>query len=137
MPPFISPLPRAAARNSNTITTSIFLTTRARPLTGVYNKNNTTMFAQILATQDMKQRPYTDNAGAQRIFKSKGFVLKTDIGTLYVEAIQEIAESLEAMNLQKGDCGFVTLTANARQYQTANKEERYTTEFLLKGFVTI
>lgn len=95
------------------------------------------MFAQILEAQELKQRPYTDNAGGQRIFKSKGFVLRTDIGTLYVEAIQEVAESLEAMNLKQGDCGFATLNATARQYQTATKEQRYTTEFLLKAFVTI
>lgn len=95
------------------------------------------MLVKILSILPMVERQYTDRQDGQvKVFKVKGYIVHNGEGTLYVEAVQEMAELMEKTPIQPNDCAFMSLTSVARKYQS-NGTERYSNEFQVKSFFMI
>lgn len=90
------------------------------------------MLVKFIAVQPISEREYTDRLGNKQVFKSKGFTMQTSDGTLYAEAVQELAESLNKMEIKSGDCALVQLSSVAREYTTQSGEKRVSNEFTLR-----
>lgn len=95
------------------------------------------MVTKIINVFPLASRQYTDRQGVTQVFKSKGFVLHNGDGTIYAEAVQEVADQLEQLDIKAGDCAFVQLASVARTYKTQKGEERYSTEFTIRQMVMI
>lgn len=95
------------------------------------------MLVKFIAIQPMSEREYTDRLGNKQVFKSKGFTMQTSDGTLYGEAVQELAESLNKMDIKVGDCALVQVSCVAREYTTQAGDRRVANEFTLRQVAMI
>ena len=90
------------------------------------------MLVKFIAVQPMSEREYTDRLGNKQVFKSKGFTMQTSDGTVYAEAVQELAESLSRIDIKAGDCALVQMSSVAREYTTQSGEKRVSNEFTIR-----
>lgn len=95
------------------------------------------MFVQIIQVFPKVSRSYTDRMGASQVFNSIGMIIDCGHGTIYVEAVQEVAAEIEKLQLKPKDCGMVQLGVVARSYKTSQGEVRYSNEFTIKRFVMV
>ena len=91
------------------------------------------MVVQFIQVLPLAKREYTDRSGQAATFKSKGFIIHNGDGTLYVEAIQELAEKLESLNIEAGACALVQIGSVAREYETNSGEKRYSNELTFRN----
>lgn len=87
--------------------------------------------AKVLIVYPLVSREYTDRENNQRIFKSKGIILHDGQSSIYGEAIQDMAEQIDQMNLQVGEMVSVHLLCKAREYTDNNGTRRVTNEITL------
>ena len=90
------------------------------------------MLVKFTSIYPLTEREYTDRMGNKQVFKSKGFMMQTSDGTLYAEAVQELAESLNKLDIKVGDCAMIQLSSVAREYTTQSGEKRVSNEFTLR-----
>lgn len=90
------------------------------------------MLVKFTSIYPLSEREYTDRMGNKQVFKSKGFMMQTSDGTLYAEAVQELAESLNKLDIKVGDCAMIQLSSVAREYTTQSGEKRVSNEFTLR-----
>lgn len=90
------------------------------------------MLVKFTSIYPLSEREYTDRLGNKQVFKSKGFMMQTSDGTLYAEAVQELAESLNKLDIKNGDCAMIQLSSVAREYTTQAGEKRVSNEFTLR-----
>lgn len=90
------------------------------------------MLVKFTSIYPLSEREYTDRMGNKQVFKSKGFMMQTSYGTLYAEAVQELAESLNKLDIKVGDCAMIQLSSVAREYTTQSGEKRVSNEFTLR-----
>lgn len=90
------------------------------------------MLVKFTSIYPISEREYTDRMGNKQVFKSKGFMMQTSDGTLYAEAVQELAESLNKLDIKVGDCAMIQLSSVAREYTTQSGEKRVSNEFTLR-----
>lgn len=90
------------------------------------------MLVKFTSIYPLSEREYTDRLGNKQVFKSKGFMMQTSDGTLYAEAVQELAESLNKLDIKVGDCAMIQLSSVAREYTTQSGEKRVSNEFTLR-----
>lgn len=90
------------------------------------------MLVKFTSIYPLSEREYTDRLGNKQVFKSKGFMMQTSDGTLYAEAVQELAESLNKLDIKNGDCAMIQLSSVAREYTTQSGEKRVSNEFTLR-----
>lgn len=90
------------------------------------------MLVKFTSIYPLSEREYTDRLGNKQVFKSKGFMMQTSDGTLYAEAVQELAESLNKLDIKNGDCALIQLSSVAREYTTQSGEKRVSNEFTLR-----
>ena len=95
------------------------------------------MFVQIVSIFPKVSRDYTDRMGQRQVFTSIGMIIDCGHGTIYVEAVQEVAAEIEKLELHPKDCAMVQLAMVARSYKTSQGEERYSNEFTIKRFVQV
>lgn len=95
------------------------------------------MIVKIVKALPMVARDYTDRQGQNQVFKSKGFVLHDGESSFYAEALQENAESLEALNPQEGKTASVHMHCVARDYKTQAGEQRYSNEFIIRRMMVL
>lgn len=95
------------------------------------------MLVKFISIQPMSEREYTDRLGNKQVFKSKGFTMQTSDGTIYAEAVQELAESLNKLDIKSGDCAMIQLSSVAREYTTQSGEKRVSNEFTLRQLFMI
>lgn len=89
------------------------------------------MVIKFVKVLPLNRREYTDRNGQSAVFRTKPFIVANVDGQLYVEAIQELADALEALDIQEGDCAFVNLSTTAREYKTQSGDVRYANELTL------
>lgn len=90
------------------------------------------MLVKFTSIYPLSEREYTDRLGNKQVFKSKGFMMQTSDGTLFAEAVQELAESLNKLDIKVGDCAMIQLSSVAREYTTQSGEKRVSNEFTLR-----
>lgn len=90
------------------------------------------MLVKFTSIYPLSEREYTDRMGNKQVFKSKGFMMQTSDGSLYAEAVQELAESLNKLDIKVGDCAMIQLSSVAREYTTQSGEKRVSNEFTLR-----
>lgn len=95
------------------------------------------MVARIIKVFPLNSREYTDRQGQKQVFKSKGFIINAGEGTIYAEAVQETATSIEELNVQEGDIAFIQLQHVAREYKDGNGVTRYSNEATLRQMLLI
>lgn len=95
------------------------------------------MVIKFVKVLPLNRREYTDRNGQSAVFRTKPFIVVNVDGQLYVEAIQELADSLEAQDIHEGDCAFVNLSTTAREYKTQSGDVRYANEITLTKCVMI
>lgn len=95
------------------------------------------MFVQIVSVFPKVSRNYTDRMGASQVFNSIGMIIDCGHGTIYVEAVQEVAAEVENLQLKPKDCAMVQLGMIARSYKTSQGEVRYSNEFTIKRIVIV
>lgn len=95
------------------------------------------MVAKIVKVFPMNKRDYTDRQGQQQVFKSKGFVLHDGRSSYYAEAVQETAESIDALPLKDGDVVSVHMTCAAREYKTSADVVRYSNEYTISNMMML
>lgn len=95
------------------------------------------MFVQIANVLPMQSHEYTDRQGQTQVFRSKGFLLQTEDGQVYAEAVQDTAISLEEKTIEVGMCAFARLSFSARTYKTSQGEERVSNEVTIQKLTLI
>lgn len=95
------------------------------------------MFVQIIQVFPLISRDYTDRQGNRQQFLSKGLLVETGHGTLFVEGVQEIATQIEKLQLKEKDCCLLQIGSVARSYKTSSGEERYSNEVTIKRITIV
>lgn len=95
------------------------------------------MVIKFVKVLPLVKRDYTDRNGQAATFRTKPFIVANDSGQLYVEAIQEHADALEALDIHEGDCAFVQMSTVAREYKTQSGDVRYANEATLTKCVML
>lgn len=95
------------------------------------------MITKIIKVYPLDCREYTDRNNQKQVFKVKAFILHDGDSSIYAEAIQQDAESLEALNPQPDTVVSVHLTCVCREYKTRNDELRYSNEFTIRKMMVL
>lgn len=95
------------------------------------------MITRIVKVLPLSKREYTDRNGQKAIFKTKAFILHDGKSSLYGEAIQENAESIDAMKLTEGVVVNVHFTMRCREYKTEQGEVRYSNEVTITNMMKL
>ena len=95
------------------------------------------MVIKFVKVLPLVKRDYTDRNGQSAVFRTKPFIIENESGKLYVEAIQEQADALEALDIHEGDCAFAQISTTAREYKTTNGDVRYANEITLTKCVML
>lgn len=95
------------------------------------------MVIKFVKVLPLVKRDYTDRNGQSAVFRTKPFIIENESGKLYVEAIQEQADALEALDIHEGDCAFTQISTTAREYKTSNGDVRYANEITLTKCVML
>ena len=95
------------------------------------------MVIKFVKVLPLNRREYTDRNGQAAVFRTKPFIIENESGKLYVEAIQEQADALEALDIHEGDCAFAQISTTAREYKTTNGDVRYANEITLTKCVML
>lgn len=95
------------------------------------------MVIKFVKVLPLVKRDYTDRNGQAATFRTKPFIVANESGQIYVEAIQEQADALEALDIHEGDCAFAQISTVAREYKTANGDVRYANEITLTKCVML
>lgn len=95
------------------------------------------MVIKFVKVLPLNRREYTDRNGQASVFRTKPFIVASENGQLYVEAIQEQADALEALDIHEGDCAFAQISTTAREYKTKDNDVRYANEVTLTKCVML
>lgn len=95
------------------------------------------MVIKFVKVLPLVKRDYTDRSGQASVFRTKPLIVANENGQIYVEAIQELADSLEALDIHEGDCAFAQISTTAREYKTQNGDVRYANEVTLTKCVML
>lgn len=95
------------------------------------------MVIKFVKVLPLNRREYTDRNGQSAVFRTKPFIVANESGQIYVEAIQEQADALEALDIHEGDCAFAQISTTAREYKTQSGDVRYANEITLTKCVMI
>lgn len=95
------------------------------------------MVVKIVKVYPMNKRDYTDRQGQPQVFKSKGFILHDGRSSYYAEAVQDTAESIDALPLKESDVVSVHMTCTAREYKTGAGEVRFSNEITITNMMML
>lgn len=95
------------------------------------------MFVSIIQVFPLQSRDYTDRMGAAQKFYSKGLLVNCSDGTIYLEAVQEVAQEIEKMELKPKDCALVQIGCVARMYKDSKGQDRLSNELTIKRLVIV
>lgn len=95
------------------------------------------MVVKIVKVLPLSTRNYTDRQGQEKVFKSKGFILHDGKSSFYAEAVQETAESIEALNPKSGEVVCAHLTCRAREFTTDSAEVRYSNDITISNMMKL
>lgn len=95
------------------------------------------MVIKFIKVFSLVRRDYTDRNGQPSVFRTKPFIVANGDGQIYVEAIQEQADALEALDIHEGDCAFAQISTTAREYKTQGGDVRYSNEITLTKCVML
>lgn len=95
------------------------------------------MVIKFVKVLPLGRREYTDRSGQPAVFRTKPFIVANGDGQLYVEAIQEQADALEALDIHEGDCAFAQISTTAREYKDSKGGVRYSNEVTLTKCVML
>lgn len=95
------------------------------------------MVVKIVKVLPTTSREYTDRQGQMQVFKSKGFIINAGEGNIYAEAVQETCTSLDNLDIHEGDCAFVQLQFNTRDYKTSKGDIRTANEVTIRQMMMI
>lgn len=89
------------------------------------------LICTVIEQNQLEQRNITDSNGRTQVFKSLGVTLSHGRDTIYCEAVQDMADYIDANPLQKQVIYVVTLFIKSRTYKTADGTEKHTTDIRL------
>lgn len=89
------------------------------------------MVVRINEVRPIETHEYTDRLGQKQFFKSKGFVMQASNGSIYAEVFGDLAEALNKLEINCGDCALVQLSCNARTYTTKDNVSRVTNDITI------
>lgn len=91
------------------------------------------MLVSIQEVLPMVARDFDNKTtGKKDIFYSKGYVLSDGLNTFYAEAVGNLAQRLEREPLNPSAFVNVEVSMNARSYENANHEKRYSTDIIIQ-----
>lgn len=95
------------------------------------------MITKLVKVFPLESREYTDRNGKAQQFKTKAFILHDGQSSFYAEAIQQDAESLEALNPQPEQIVSVHMVCQAREYKTKDGALKYANEFTISRMMVL
>lgn len=91
------------------------------------------MLVTIMNVLPIQARDFDNKTtGKKDTFYSKGYVLSDGLNTFYAEAVGNLAQRLEREPLNPSAFVNVEVSMNARSYENANHEKRYSTDIIIQ-----